>query len=166
MFRALLGILKAVWLAVESAVRLVVKLVYGILKFLRIRLLALYVVVCAILSVFLPVFGAGIVYFWVGFALCCAVTAGSWMYTIWRKISARPRPAEEREGEEEAQQNAPAPQPSAPQPPQPSPPPERYPKYFDVEGAPQYFFAEYADRYELYLRDGESAVYIRTDFKQ
>lgn len=196
MFKAILGILKAVATAVANAVILVVKLLYGILKFLRLRLLALYVLVCAVLSIFFPVFGAGIVYFWVGFALCCVLTVGSWVFAFRRKIAARPRTVKEAREESQpppAQQPAPqsyqqpAPQPyqqPAPQPApspyqqpvpqpapspyqQPAPPPrERYPKYFDVEGAPQYFFAEYADRYVLYRRDEEGAVYIRTDYKQ
>ena len=232
MFKAILGILKAVATAVANAVILVVKLLYGILKFLRLRLLALYVLVCAVLSIFFPVFGAGIVYFWVGFALCCVLTVGSWVFAFRRKIAARPRTVKEAREESQpppAQQPAPqsyqqpapqpapspdqqpapqpapspyqqpAPQPApqsyqqpapqpyqqpAPQPApspyqqpvpqpapspyqQPAPPPrERYPKYFDVEGAPQYFFAEYADRYVLYRRDEEGAVYIRTDYKQ
>lgn len=174
MISALVGILKAVFLAVWNAVCLALKLVYKILRFLRIRILTLYVLVCAILSVFLPVFGEGIVYFWVGFALCCAITVGSWLYAASRKFAARPRRAGETvaqntepKAEQQAEPSAaPAPTPSPIPAPAPTPAPaERYPKYFDVEGAPQYFFAEYADRYELYMRDGDKAIYIRTDNK-
>ena len=106
-------------------------------------------------------FGAGIVYFWVGFALCCTLTVGSWAYAVRRKLAARPRRAEEEPEERQAEEQKEAEPCPAPVP----APPERYPKYFDVEGAPQYFFAEYADRYELYMRDGDRAVYIRTDYK-
>ena len=165
MISALIGILKAVLLVVWNAVCLVVKLVYRILKYLRIRILTLYLLVCALLSIFLPVFGEWIVYFWVGFALCSALTLGSWLYAIRRMFAARPRSAEERpeqkETQEEPKEEAAAPAPT----PEHAPPPARYPQYFDVEGAPQYFFAEYADRYELYMRDGDRAVYIRTDYK-
>lgn len=44
-------------------------------------------------------------------------------------------------------------------------PKEIYPKYFRVAKNPKYYFAEYADRYELFYDNGYSPVKVRTDYK-
>ena len=41
-----------------------------------------------------------------------------------------------------------------------------YPIYFTVKQDDRYFFAEYEDRYELYLKTESGLKYIRTDTKQ
>lgn len=165
MISALFGILKAALSAVFRIVALVCKLVYRILRALHIRLLALYVLVCAVCAIFFPVFTDGIAYFWAGFGLCAAVTLVSWILAARRALSAKPRRLPQ-EAEETAAAEAPAEKRQERQPEQPpAPRPVRYPRYFDVEGQPAYFFAEYADRYELYRREEGGAVYVRTDKK-
>lgn len=176
MLRALFGIVKAAVGAVCRIVGLALKLVYRILAFLHIRLLALYLLVCAVLSLFYPIFTDAIAVFWVGFGLCAAATLLSWFFAAKRALARRPRrePAEEKpqkggkkrekEPAEEAQEGQEQPRRRERREKAPAPKP-RYPLYFDVEGHPGYFFAEYADRYELYRREGDGAVYIRTDRK-
>ena len=41
-----------------------------------------------------------------------------------------------------------------------------YPIYFTVKQDPRYIFAEYQDRYELYLKTDNGLQYVRTDNKQ
>ncbi|MBR5439516.1 MAG: hypothetical protein IKV61_04805 [Clostridia bacterium] len=41
-----------------------------------------------------------------------------------------------------------------------------YPIYFTVKQDPRYVFAEYEDRYELYLKTESGLKYIKTDAKQ
>ena len=41
-----------------------------------------------------------------------------------------------------------------------------YPIYFTVKQDPRYVFAEYEDRYELYLKTESGLKYFRTDTKQ
>lgn len=162
MFRAVFGAIKLAVSAVFHVLWLAAKLVYRILAFLHIRLMALYLVVCALLSLFLPVFTDGIVWFWVGFGLCAAVTLIGWVYSAHRAVSAAPRKTPKKE-EGSPAQGSPAQVPPAEEREEPA---ARYPRYFEVEGHPGYFFAEYADRYELYMRGEDGAVYIRTDRKE
>lgn len=179
MLSVLLGILKAVALFLYHAIVLIAKIVYGILKFLHIRLLALYVAVCALLSLFFPVSTTGLVYFLVGLGVCVVVTLIGWILAVRRRAEAkkraealkrekrekrmrRKRKEEEAPSGEETLTDEAAPAAAPPT----IPPPPRYPLYFEVEGHPGYFFAEYADRYELYRRtEGGGTEYIRTDFK-
>ena len=172
MFRLIFTFLKTAVLSFLRLLGIVCKIVYRALKFLHIRLLTLYVAVCGILAIFLPVFGrTGRVYFWTGFAVCLLVTLLSWVVTVHKKIMSRPHTLQTEESDEEGEaqpQESPAPT-AAPEPaPVAAPPQEqvRYPRYFDVEGRAQYFFAEYADRYELYRRTTRGAEYIRTDYKK
>lgn len=157
MISALVAILKAVLTAVFRVAWLICKIVYRILKSLHIRLLVAYAVICALLSIFLPVFRPPwIAGFWTGLGICAAVTAVSWFLVLRRKLRA-PRPVreerkEEKESERAAETAAADAGPSAPQ-------------YFDAEGMPGYFFAEYGDRYELYRRTEEGYVHVRTDYK-
>ncbi len=179
MFRAFFAILKSALLAVWNVLFYAGKLLYGILKFLHIRILALYVAVCAVLALFFPVFTDWIVFFWVGFALCSVVTVVSWVLAARRAFNAKPRSAEEEgDGEKAKGEIAAAKEPASPPvaaaPPEPERRPEptprkeaaKYPRYFDVEGAPEYFFAEYEDRYELYRREEDGYTYVRTDQKR
>lgn len=41
-----------------------------------------------------------------------------------------------------------------------------YPIYFTVKQDPRYIFAEYEDRYELYLKTESGLKYVKTDVKQ
>ncbi len=41
-----------------------------------------------------------------------------------------------------------------------------YPIYFTVKQDPRYVFAEYEDRYELYLKTESGLKYVKTDSKQ
>lgn len=49
-----------------------------------------------------------------------------------------------------------------------TPPAERevFPKYYNVRQNSAYFFAEYADRYELYLKTANGARLVRVDIKR
>ncbi len=159
------------------------KIVYNVLKYLRIRLLALYLLVCGLLQLCFGVFDGKAAYFWVGFALCAAVTLAGWgvrLYKRFAKFVPRKRTEEPAEEEEPAAE-APAPMPAptyspipapgpapapAPAPmPAPAPPKPSSPRYFEVEGHAGYYFAEYDDRYELYRRTEHGDELLRTDEK-
>lgn len=155
----------------------VVKVVYRILSLLRVRLLALWLLVSAVLAL-CGVFGrVGMGWFWAGVALCGAATLLSWAFALRkrrkRKALEREEPAEETEKpaeetekpEEEKERPAEEEEPPREKPTRGAKRGER-PHYYDVEGLPGYFFAEYPDRYELYYRGKNGAERIRTDWKE
>ena len=181
---------KMLWAGVKAAGLLLatgLKIVYNIIKFLRIRLLALYLVVCAILQLSFGAFDGKSEWFWIFFAICICITAASW-YGHYRQKHARERvsrapnaePAPTQEPAPQPAPPAPEPQPvpqpvpqpapepapqPVPAPPPPPPVPVHYPKFYEVEGHAGYYFLEYADRYELYKRTDDGDRRIRTDYK-
>ena len=150
-------LLRAACGAAVHLLAIFLKIVYNILKLFRVRLLALYLAVCGLLHLCFHSFaGMGIAYFWVGFAVCCLVTLYGYAGGASERL--RRKNALERECcscEEPAQEEA---QCKAAQPP--------YPLWFAVEGREDFAFAEYRDRYELFRRDGEQWIYVRTDYKK
>lgn len=157
-------LLKIVFKAIKLAFRLAkiaLKIVYNVLKFLRIRLLALYLIVCALLQASFGIFNEGIfvAYFWVGVLLFLGLTVFGWT-SRWREKrkhkslaeSARAARADSGEWEERKPPYKPV---------QPT-----YPMYFEVAGRPDYMFAEYEDRYELFVREASGWSYVKTDYKQ
>ncbi len=133
------------------------KIVYRILKLLRIRLLALYLVACGFCQLFFHAFsGYTLAIFWVGFATCVLISLLSWFLSFRERNKRRkltrlansPLPVEE-----DVLQ--------APIPPSPA-----YPQYYGVEGKKDYMFAEYEDRYELYRQKGRGWILVQTDYKR
>ena len=142
------------------------KVVYRVLKLLKVRLLALWLFVSAILAL-CGVFGRiGVGWFWIGVGVCGAITALAWIFAVRRMILRKrlPREKEEEAAPAEAPQKEEEPQKEEPKQ-EKKPAPVRYPRWFDVEGNPDYFFAEYEDRYELFYRGPRGAEYVRTDYK-
>lgn len=148
------------------------KVVYRVLKLLKARLLALWLFVAAILALCGVFSRIGVGWFWAGCGICAGITLIAWIYVIYRAIARRrvPREKGSEPAEEAAAQEAPA-QEAPPVPKEevkPAPKEERgarYPLWFNVAGNPDYFFAEYEDRYELYYRGPNGAEYVRTDYK-
>ena len=138
--------------------RLVFRFVYGICKLFRIRLLVLYLLTCGIVQwIFSPFHGFGVAYFWAGFATCALVTVYGWARLFQEREKRRQLKKEERKEkkkiklrkrEERAEETV------------------SYPRYFEVDGYPDYTFAEYEDRYELFVREASGYTYVRTDYKQ
>lgn len=163
---ALLTLIKAVLSAVWKAILLVCKIVYGILKFLKIRLLALWLAVSGILALCGVFRRAGIGWFWAGVGVAAACTLIAWFLTVRaafkRKRVPRPSPSEEEEEPDEPEQPAKEPEPA---PEKREPERVRYPRWFDVKGRADYCFAEYEDRYELYFRGERGLELVRTDRK-
>ncbi len=40
------------------------------------------------------------------------------------------------------------------------------PKYYNVAGRPDYIFAEYSDRFELFKKSSDGLFLVRTDYKE
>ena len=162
--KAFLALLKTLLSAVWTFVNTSLLTAYGVLKLLRIRLLALYVLVCFLVNlIWHPFQGTWLILFWVGLALCAAATLLSWTVTLAgrKQGGAEKRPEKERTEKRPEKER---PQKKArPTPPPPSAPPP--PRYFEVEGHPGYYFAEYDDRYELYLMTEYGARLVRIDEK-
>lgn len=162
--KTLLRFLRAGIGAILHLLALFLKIVYNILKFFRVRILALYLTVCGIVQLFFHTFsGWGAAYFWVGFALCALITVYGWV-RFFREKNRRDSLDEQDKivrSEERAEQKA---ETAAAIP--PAAPTAVFPRYFEVEGHAGYMFAEYEDRYELFLRRNGGWDYIRTDYKE
>ena len=144
------------------------KIVYRVLKLLKVRLLALWLFVSAILALCGVFKRVGIGMFWVGVGLCGAITLLAWGVVVYRALVRRKVPRE-REEELAPAEETPEPPPPPKEEPKPISKPEprpHYPLWFNVAGNPNYFFAEYEDRYELYYRGPHGAEYVRTDYKR
>ncbi len=153
------------------------KVIYRILKFFRIRLLTLYLVVCGLLQLCFHTFeGFAVTYFWIGVAACAAVTLYGWTSRARekarrRELARRERGEAEREKRErgnkreERVESTREERASAPETPA-FMPRAQYPQYFEVEGHEGFMFAEYEDRYELFRREASGWTYIRTDYKE
>lgn len=141
-----------------------IKAVYHVLKFLRVRILTLYLVICGLIQLIFRVFdGRGYV-FWIGFCVCILITILSWVLFLRKKFATKRDRREKRPLKEE--------------PPQEETKEEKrgkrvrkarrnqQPKYYDVEGREGYVFAEYSDRYELYFRGEGGYMLVRTDYKK
>ena len=140
------------------------KIVYNLLKLLRIRLLTLWLVVSAILAIFGVFQRIGIGWFWAGVGACAVITVFSWMFSVRGVLSRRrvPRKTELAPAEDETPMSeVPPPKKDI----RPLPQRVKYPRWSDVADNPDYFFAEYEDRYELYYRGKNGAEYVRTDYK-
>lgn len=168
---ALLSMLLAGLKAVLQILALLFKIVYNILKAFRIRLLAVYLLACLIVQLcfhtFDDVFGKA--YFYVGLAACILVTLYAWAKPLRearrrKKLNRRERELEQRKDDDTPQEEKEENAPPAVHEKKPRKR-ERYPLYFDVEGRPDYMFAEYADRYELFKKSEHGFEYIRTDYK-
>lgn len=147
-----------------------IKGVYLLLKTLRIRVFALYLCVCGIVQLIWKPFstGKGLALFCVGLGVCLLITVCSWISAFRRQSIRRKREEEERRARKQEKEAKKRERRLKKQkaPPAPTAEAQVYPTYFEVEGRPGYVFAEYADRYELYYRDQDRMVYIRTDPKK
>lgn len=142
------------------------KILYNILKALKVRVLVLYLIVCGFVGLFFKAFrGGNVVWFWVGFALCCTLSVAAWTVFFTRHRRVKERKRAEKEEQKEQTDEQPSPDNPADIPDQSKAPPPSV-RYFAVEGHENFFFAEYADRYELYERRSDGDVYIRTDYKR
>ena len=143
--------------------------VYRLLKALKMRILALYLIVCGLLQLIFHLFDGKVAFFFVGLALCLLLTLWGWVrFLKERRMRKRLNEATEdgEENEEPDDADAQTEEIEAPAPRQiPTPPKRSEPKFYAVEGHPNYYFTEYADRYELYYRSERGYEYIRTDYK-
>lgn len=144
-----------------AVIKLCCKMVYGALKFFRVRILALYLVICGLVQLIFHSFDGKAYVFWAGLGVCAVITLLSWIFFLKGK-SRRSRVKREEETQEEE--------------------PEREktkkekrvrkarrlerPKYYDVAGREGYIFAEYSDRYELYFKGEGGYMLVRTDYKK
>lgn len=136
------------------------KIVYNILKFLHVRLLVLYLAVCGLVQLIFHSFTGREIWFWIGLALCALVTFAAWTLPFRKRGKRRKR--EEREALEEERTGDAEEEVAAARDGRESP---VYPRYYEAEGREGYVFAEYADRYELYRREGNYYILERTDEK-
>ncbi|MDE6676097.1 MAG: hypothetical protein K2K12_00090 [Clostridia bacterium] len=155
MITLLTTILKSIF----SGIKFCCKVVYQILKWLRIRLLALYLVVCGILQLAFHVFDGKTFVFWIGVAVCGCITLMAWVLYVRRKF-AKSKVKRERPHTEEA-----AKEPQESEPVKEKKKAKERVKYYNVAGREGYVFAEYSDRYELYFEDDSGLTLVRTDYK-
>ena len=156
--RAIVKFFKTVFSGAAHLLALCLKIAYNILKALKIRILTLYLAACGCAQWFFRAFdGGNAVWFWTGFALCCALTLTAWAVFLLRY---RKRAERKRMQEEETEEELPC---------EPVPTEEDQQggvRYFTVKGHENFYFAEYDDRYELYEKRREGDRYIRTDYKR
>lgn len=154
--------------SIFAAIELCCKIVYRILKLLRIRLLALYLVVCLILQLAFHVFDGRAFVFWIGVGVCGFFTLLSWALFLKRKFTKsklkreRPKAKEAADGTAEAEEALASDEAASVKAKKREK--ERV-KYYDVKGKPDYVFAEYTDRYELFHKSAGGLEYVRTDYK-
>ncbi len=157
-----------IWAAIKAVfgvIALGFKILYHVLRLLRIRLLFLYLVVCGLLQLIFQLFtGYAAIIFWLGLGACVMLTLFAWGLHFYaaakrkyvrrerREEKRRERRRRRRERQKRNEETLPAAQ--------------IYPQYFGVEGKPDYMFAEYEDRYELFCRDGGEWKYVKTDYKR
>lgn len=167
--------------AVAHLLAIILKIVYNILRFFRVRLLALYLASCGIAQLCFRVFSGtfGSAYFWAGFGACCLVTLFCWISSVRarrrRKKAKRDLSAERAEESAPEEDRPPEKKKTRPRfrkeknegnaPPEPPVRTVKYPQYYEVEGHADYMFAEYEDRYELFRREASGWSYVRTDYK-
>ncbi len=162
----LIGILSAILRLFVKGVVAAVKIVYRLLKALRIRALTLYLCVCGILQLVFGLFSMTefmMIYFWFGFIVCLMISLIGWLFALraqrLRRSEARKRKkADQEEKKRILRERMEDKQRSVKQ--------QTYPVYYAVAGHEDYIFAEYTDRYELYRKENGRLVYLRTDFKQ
>ena len=162
----MLAILRMAFGAVVHLLVILLKIVYNILAFLKVRLLALYLIVCGILQLAMhPFTGEKAAWFWIGVVICllATLTAWSWKFRSMRRRKPRYYEEDDDEEDEPEQEAAVAEEPEPP--PKPKPARVHYPKYFEAAGHEGYIFAEYSDRYELYRREGDKFSLVRVDEK-
>lgn len=149
------------------------KFVYSVLKAFKVRLLALWLLVSVILALCGVFKRVGLWLFWTGCGVCLFFTLVAWgvaVYSLFKRKSV-PRKQEESEEQEEKDEKEKSEEPAREEQreerqKEPSAPARiRYPVWFDVQGNPDYCFAEYADRYELYYRGKEGLERVRVDYK-
>ncbi|MGN0822336.1 MAG: hypothetical protein ACI4NG_01035 [Candidatus Gallimonas sp.] len=146
--------------ALRSAAHLLafcLKIVYNILKLLKVRLLALYLAACGFLQLCFRAFDGGKVYFFLGLCFFVGLSLFGWLRDLRERrrrsgaAGKKTEPSEPKGAAREKTRNS---------------APDELPRYYEAEGHPGYLFAEYGDRYELFVRSESGWTYLRTDYKQ
>ncbi len=155
---------KLIFSAIGHFLAFVFKLIYAILKALKVRILALWLLVSVILAVCGVFKRTGMWVFWTGCGVCLFITFAAWMIAVYSLFKRKGLPRKQEEPpEEEPKEESKNGERKNGEPPAPAR--IRYPIWFDVQGNPDYCFAEYADRYELYYRGEEGLERVRVDYK-
>lgn len=144
--------------AILHLLAICLKIVYNVLKIFRIRLLTLYLLVCGAIQLIWHPIGRDTVWFWVFLGVFCLFTLLSWVVWFKKRFGGRDRRVVETAPARDETSEPEMPLPKRREKP-------REPVWFEAEGHPGYFFAEYEDRYELYRRTENGNEYVRTDFK-
>lgn len=136
-------------------------MVYAALKLFRIRILALYLVLCGLVQLIFHWFDGRAYVFWAGLGVCGFITILSWVFFLKRKSSRNRVKRKEVPQEEEIEEEKPQKEKRVRKARR-----SEYPKYYDVTGREGYVFAEYSDRYELYFKGEGGYMLVRTDYKK
>ena len=151
--RAIGKFFKTVFSGAAHLLALCCKIAYNILRMLKIRILTLYLAACGAAQLFFNAFAGGkVVWFWTGAALCFGVTVAAWSVFFLKRRRVKERKREHT--------------PPDPMPSDEDAPPVDEVRYFTVKGHENFYFAEYADRYELYEKRHDGDHYIQTDYKR
>jgi len=142
--------IKAIFRAVIWAIKSAFIFLFRTINKFRLWPLIVYLAACGIVQLasgFFSRTGFNVI-FWAGFIIVVCLTLFLWLISFGDKIAAKIKNGKSPSKAEKK-------------------PKEKYPKYFLVDGNPDFFMVEYKDRFELYRRgeDGKP-VYVRTDKKE
>jgi len=86
----IIGLITGIVKAIGNVLFLVFKIIYAFCKALKIRLLALYLLVCLVFRMIRgPFVGQTIVFFWVGVGICLVFTVAGWYFRFREKQKRR-----------------------------------------------------------------------------
>lgn len=142
-------LIKAVFRAVIWFFKTAFKLIFRVICKAKLWLLIAYLAICGIVQLFTGFFsktGYNVI-FWAGLVIVAVITLfrvlASYGSAVAKKSQDKKAAAKEKKTK------------------------EKFPKFYTVSGNPDFFMAEYKDRYELYHVEGDGKLtYIRTDKKE
>lgn len=141
--------IRAIFRAVIWFFKTVFKFIFWVIKKAKLWLLIAYLLICGIIQLITGFFsqtGYNVI-FWAGLVIVAFITL-FWVLASYSSAMAKKSQARRAAAKEKKEK-------------------EKFPKYYTVEGNPDFFMAEYKDRYELYhVEEGGKLTYIRTDKKE
>jgi len=141
-------LIKAIFRAVIWFFKTAFKFIFTVINKAKLWVLIAYLAVCGIVQLTTRFFsGEGYyVIFWAGLIVSGCITLFWLLASYGAKIAKKAKDGKE---EKKARKEK-----------------EKYPRFYTVDGNPDFFMAEYKDRYELYHMEKDGTpTYVRTDKK-
>lgn len=144
--------IKAIFRAVFWVFKTAFKFIFWVINKAKLWLVIAYLAVCGIVQLITGFFsktGYNVI-FWAGLVIIAFITL-FWILASYGSAMAKKSEAKKAAAKEKKEQKE----------------KEKFPKFYTVAGNPDFFMAEYKDRYELYHVEGEGKLtYVRTDKKE